>query len=106
MDKYEVRAFIGDRILQLRKAKGLRQEDLAVALNITRTSIINIEVGRQRLIIDYVPIICGLLECTPNDLFPPIEKIDYAYEEEEIEVVKKVTVKKLKLNNPATNEQD
>jgi transcriptional regulator with XRE-family HTH domain len=104
MDKYEVRAFIGDRILQLRKAKGLRQEDLAVALNITRTSIINIEVGRQRLIIDYVPIICGLLECTPNDLFPPIEKIDYAYEEEEIEVVKKVTVKKLKLNNPATDE--
>jgi transcriptional regulator with XRE-family HTH domain len=99
MDKYEIRAFIGDRILQLRKAKNLRQEDLAVALNITRTSVINIEVGRQRLIIDYVPIICGLLGCTPNDLFPPIEKIDYSYEEEEIEVVKKVTVKKLKLNN-------
>jgi transcriptional regulator with XRE-family HTH domain len=106
MDKYEVRAFIADRIFQLRKAKNLRQEDLAAALNITRVSVINIEAGRQRLITDYIPIICGMLDCTPNDLFPPIEKIDYSYEEEEIEVVKKVTVKKLKLNNPATDEQD
>ena len=106
MDKYEIRAFIADKIFQLRKAKNLRQEDLAAALNVTRVSVINIEAGRQRLITDYIPIICGMLECTPNDLFPPIEKIDYAYEEEEIEVVKKVTVKKLKLNTPNQTDAD
>lgn len=42
-------AKVGNRIAQLRKEKGWRQQDLAEAVGLTRSSIANIEVGRQEL---------------------------------------------------------
>jgi transcriptional regulator with XRE-family HTH domain len=41
---------LGARIQNLRRQRGLRQQDLAAALSMARTSIANIEAGRQRLL--------------------------------------------------------
>lgn len=45
----ELYAAVGFRITRLRKARGLRQDDLAVAIGLTRPSIANTESGRQRV---------------------------------------------------------
>jgi transcriptional regulator with XRE-family HTH domain len=45
----ELYATVGFRINRLRKARGLRQDDLAAAVGMTRSSIANTESGRQRL---------------------------------------------------------
>ena len=45
----ELYAAVGFRITRIRKARGLTQESVALAVGLTRTSIVNAEVGRQRL---------------------------------------------------------
>jgi len=45
----ELYATVGWRITRLRRARGLRQDDLATAVGLTRSSIANTETGRQRL---------------------------------------------------------
>lgn len=43
MDQLEV----GRLVRQARKARGLRQSDLADRIGLTRTSVVNLEAGRQ-----------------------------------------------------------
>lgn len=43
---------VGDGIQQIRKARGLTQAELAKLVGVERTSITNIEKGRQRLGLD------------------------------------------------------
>lgn len=45
----ELYAAVGFRITRIRKARGLRQDDLAAAVGLTRSSIANTESGRQRI---------------------------------------------------------
>lgn len=45
----ELYAAVGFRITRVRKARGLRQDDLAQAVGLTRSSIANTETGRQRV---------------------------------------------------------
>lgn len=45
----ELYAAVGFRITRIRKARGLTQEAVALTVGLTRTSIVNAEVGRQRL---------------------------------------------------------
>lgn len=45
----ELYAAVGFRMTRIRKARGLTQRDVALAVGLTRTSIVNAEVGRQRL---------------------------------------------------------
>lgn len=45
----ELYAAVGFRITRIRKARGLTQEAVALAVGLARTSIVNAEVGRQRL---------------------------------------------------------
>src|SRR5713101_1965450 len=50
---------LGQRIREARKAKNLRQAQLASAVGLTRTSITNIETGRQPVA---VHILCGIAD--------------------------------------------
>jgi transcriptional regulator with XRE-family HTH domain len=94
-----VKEYIGKRVKELRKKSGFAQESLAEYLNMTRTSIVNIEQGRQGLPMDRLYLVCCFLHCTPNDLFPEVKEVEWKYEDVEITVYERVpktiTVKKL-----------
>ncbi len=60
---------IGTNIRRMRRLKDFTQEDLAERLGLTRVSIVNIEAGRQAIPIYQIPLLCEVLECSPNFLF-------------------------------------
>jgi transcriptional regulator with XRE-family HTH domain len=45
---------IGSKIAAMRSAVGLTQQDLSKRVGLTRTSVNNIEAGRQRILLDDV----------------------------------------------------
>jgi len=65
--------FMGQKIKSIRKMKGLSQDDLAKGVNLTRTSIVNIEKGRQSLTGKNIISICNFLKVKPSDIFPDSE---------------------------------
>lgn len=64
---YEI---LGARIKTRREELGLRQEDLAASIGLSRTSVTNIERGRQRLFLDQFAEICRVLQITPFEIYP------------------------------------
>lgn len=66
---------IGRRIREERQALGFNQHDLAQEVGCLRTSIANIEVGRQRLPIYLLYRIATALGTSVNDLMPKREEI-------------------------------
>jgi DNA-binding Xre family transcriptional regulator len=65
-----LREFIAIRIVQLRKAKGLNQSELSDKITINRTSLCNIESGRQTLMLENLEEICQVLGCKSSDILP------------------------------------
>lgn len=63
---------LGARIRQLRRHR-LSQEKLAEAAGLSRASIVNIEGGRQRLLVHNLFEIARVLNVTPSELIAPIE---------------------------------
>ena len=63
-------AEIGGRILATRKRANLRQEKLAEAVQLSRTSITNIERGRQKIQVDTLYAIAEVLGVRPHALLP------------------------------------
>jgi transcriptional regulator with XRE-family HTH domain len=63
----------GDRLRLARQAKGLSQAEVAPGVGLSRTSIANIERGRQRLSLHLLMEFARVLEVEPADLLPPIE---------------------------------
>lgn len=63
-------AEVGERIQAHRKAVGLTQTDLAVAAGLERTSLSNIEAGRQRSSLHMFAMIAQILRVTIADLMP------------------------------------
>lgn len=86
---------IGKRIHRLRKEKGYNQGQLASGIGLTRTSIVNIERGRQCLTVEGLLKICAVLGCTPNDILPKTPK---AVAKELVKVKKVVTEKLLSVD--------
>jgi transcriptional regulator with XRE-family HTH domain len=61
---------------RLRDARGrarLSQEALGGRVGLNRTSISNVENGRQRLLLHQLPLLAGALAASMNDLLPPAE---------------------------------
>lgn len=94
-----IKLHIGEQIVTRRKALGLSQEDLAHHLDLNRVSIHNIEAGKHGTTAETMYLICHALQCTPNDLYPPIKhkKQKFRWVEKTIKVDKKIRVKKLVL---------
>jgi transcriptional regulator with XRE-family HTH domain len=61
---------LGSKIRETREAEGLTQAQLAESVGLSRTSVTNIESGRQRLLIDQFESICTALGKRSIDLLP------------------------------------
>lgn len=59
---------IGKRIRQQRQVKGMSQRELANRLLISRASLANIEVGRQRVYLHHIYQIAQVLDMSPDHL--------------------------------------
>lgn len=67
----------GSRVRALRERKNVTQEELGRRIDLSRTSIVNIEKGRQRVLLHQVVEIADALDAKPAELLPkasPIEK--------------------------------
>ena len=60
----------GRHLRQARKAAGLSQADLAVAIKLTRTSISNIEKGRQKVLLHTFAEMLHVLNVRSGTLLP------------------------------------
>lgn len=66
---------LGARI-RLRRDKRLTQQELAHLVGLSRTSITNVERGRQRLMADQLLAVARALETTVDDLLPVINTLE------------------------------
>jgi len=60
----------GKRVKAARRSAELTQAELAKAIGLTRTSVANIEAGRQRAFLDTVYGIADAVRCAPQELLP------------------------------------
>ena len=61
---------MGIRIRQVRKIREISQETLAHGIGLTRTSLVNIELGRTGLTAKNIHAISQFLNINPADIFP------------------------------------
>jgi transcriptional regulator with XRE-family HTH domain len=61
---------LGARLRARREEIHLRQAELAESVGLSRTSITNIELGRQRLFLDQFAEICRNLKVVPSEMIP------------------------------------
>ncbi len=66
----ESKQYIGKKLSQLRKGKKINQLTLSKSIGITRTSLCNIETGRQSLSLKLLEEICIALNCKSTDIIP------------------------------------
>lgn len=59
---------VGIRVRHIRETLGLQQAELAKRVGMERTSIVNIEAGRQRLLLQTVEKLAAALGTTPKTL--------------------------------------
>jgi transcriptional regulator with XRE-family HTH domain len=81
--KYSAKS-IGVRIAKMRKAKGMSQNDLAQAIQVSRPVIAQIEMGKRGIDILEIPQIIDALGCQIDDLFID-QKESHVLKEEYIE---------------------
>jgi transcriptional regulator with XRE-family HTH domain len=67
---------VGKMIRKARTQRGLTQLDLASRIGLNRTSVSNIEKGRQKLLLHTFYGIAGVLQVDPATLFPASEPND------------------------------
>lgn len=65
-------AAVGMKVRLMREMLGLTQEDLAKRVGLKRVSITNIEIGRQRLMLDSIEDFARALGTTPKHLLKGI----------------------------------
>jgi transcriptional regulator with XRE-family HTH domain len=70
MDSSEIYRLIGIRIRESRIKRHIKQSTLAEIVALTRTSITNIEKGRQKLPIHTLYVLANALGVPPKDLLP------------------------------------
>lgn len=61
---------LGNKIRKSRKEAGFTQEDLAFMMNISRVSVNNIEMGKQRLPVHLISSIAELFKISIHELIP------------------------------------
>lgn len=65
----DIRAKLGSRIRELRKAKGLSQEKFSFQCNLDRTYIASIELGKRNISVINIEKIAKALGITISELF-------------------------------------
>lgn len=69
-EPHEVLVTFGDRVVELRRVRGMSQVDLAVASGLDRVTISRVERGRQDLGVRRLVQLTKALECDASDLLP------------------------------------
>ncbi len=72
----EFYGLVGQQIRKAREEHGLTQAQLATLVSLTRTSITNIEHGRQKLLLHTLYEIANALAVEPGTLLPPLTEFD------------------------------
>lgn len=71
---------IGCSIASVRKRCNFTQEELSDKIGISRATLANIEVGRQRICAHYLMLIAANLGVPITDLLPELEvKVEYSF---------------------------
>lgn len=60
---------IHEKLRELRKSRGITQEEMATALHKSQNAYSLIELGKSKLDAELVPEVCRILNATPIDLF-------------------------------------
>lgn len=71
--RHEVCRGFGELLKQRRSAANLSQKDFAKALGVSRTSITNIECGRQPVSLPCLYVMADILQVDVSELLPPIK---------------------------------
>lgn len=69
---HPVYRLLGARVKEIRNAVGISQDDLAKRLKITRASVANIEAGRQRVLLHFIPNLARAVGTTERHLMKVI----------------------------------
>ena len=97
------KAEIGERIAELRKLKGLTQEDLAKSVKISRTSLTQIESGNRSVDILELSELSKVLRFSLDDFmsedFTPNHDITIREEKKSIKQEERISIPKLEVNN-------
>jgi transcriptional regulator with XRE-family HTH domain len=73
MNLDEFYAYVGNNVRDKRTASGISQSMLAERIGFTRSSVANLEAGRQRVALHLFVRIEQALDCLPGELLPPRE---------------------------------
>lgn len=73
-DSEQVYRTVGERIRDERKRQNITQDELASQVGLTRTSITNVEKGRQKLLLHTLIQIANILGIPPARLLPTFER--------------------------------
>jgi DNA-binding XRE family transcriptional regulator len=66
---------LGELVRRRRRERHLTQEKLAELWNLNRTTVVNIEKGRQRISVHQVVVLANHLGCQVQDLIPQLEEV-------------------------------
>ena len=69
-------AHVGRRVREARRRGNVTQADLAEAIGLTRSSIANLEAGRQRIPVHLFVWIAEILDVAPHELLPGSDSFD------------------------------
>lgn len=72
-DRQKLYEIVGRRVTEARKAAKLTQEELALSVSLTRTSITNIEKGRQKLLLHTLFDLAHAMQVPVSQLMPNLE---------------------------------
>lgn len=75
IDESQLKKIIGARIKELRTKSGKKQLELATAADLKRTSITNIEAGKQMITIPVLYRVCHELEVNIDDVMPTFDDL-------------------------------
>ena len=62
--------YIAIRVNKLREDKGLTQEDFGKQIGLSRTSVINIEKGKQQMTLKNLYLICNFFDIKSTNIMP------------------------------------
>lgn len=69
----QIQRAIGLMIKARRAAIGMSQETLSAAIGLSRSSVANIESGRQKIGVSLLYLMADVLQTTPHELLPPYQ---------------------------------
>src|SRR5438045_4615671 len=75
IDQTTLYRHIGAAIRRHREARGMTQAQLASAIGLLRTSIVNLEAGRQRVPLHTLYPICAVLGIEAADVLPTVREV-------------------------------